>query len=68
MIERIYYGVELPTFCNNGIQRAACQTILSFTDQSRPFLLLEANLDTLIACDTTGLYELLAPNVEAIDN
>ena len=68
MIERIYYGVALPNFCNNGIQRAACQTVLSFTDQSRPFITLAANLDTLIACDTMGLYQLLAPNVEAFDN
>ena len=68
MIERIYYGLGLPTFCNNGVQRAACQTILSFTDQSRPFITLDANLDTLIACDTTGLHALLAPSVKAIDN
>lgn len=66
MIERIYYGLELPTFCHNGMQRAACQTIVSFTDKSKPFIMVEAILDTLIACDTTGLYQLLAPS--ALDN
>jgi len=68
MIERIYYGLGLPTFCNNGIQRAACQTTLSFTDQSQPFIRLAANLDTLIACDTTGLHALITPSIEAFDN
>ncbi len=68
MIERIYYGLGLPTFCHNGVQRAACQTILSFTDQSRPFITLDATMDTLVACDTTGLHALLAPSVQAIDN
>ena len=68
MIERIYYGLSLPTFCNNGIQSAACQTMLSFTDQSRPFITVEANLDTLIAGDTVGLHNLLASSAEALDN
>ena len=66
MIERIYYGLGLPTFCNNGVQRAACQTIVSFTDKSKPFIMVDATLDTLIACDTTGLHNLLAPS--ALDN
>jgi len=67
MIERIYYqlgGIE--TIANSGVQNASCQTTISFNDQSQPFISINSDLDTLIACDTTGLFELLAP--KGIDN
>ncbi len=67
MVERIYYqlgGTE--TIVNNGIQNAACQTTISFSDESQPFISINSDLDTLIACDTTGLFALLDP--KGIDN
>lgn len=68
MIERIYYGLGLPTFCHNGVQRAVCQTNLSFTDQSRPFIIVPTVLDTLITYDTANIHSLLMTSAEAIDN
>ncbi len=66
-IERIYYQISgTETICHSGIQSAACQTNVSFLDQSQPFITLDSNIDTLVACDTTGLYELLNPS--AVDN
>jgi len=67
MIERIYYqlgGTE--AICHSGVQSAACQTNVSLLDQSQPYIVVDSNIDTLVACDTTGLYELLKPR--AIDN
>ena len=67
MIERIYYQLGgTATICHSGIQSAACQTNVSFLDQSQPYITVNSNIDTLVACDTTGLYELLSPR--AIDN
>ncbi len=67
MIERIYYqlgGTEM--ICHSGVQSAACQTNISLLDQSKPYITIDSNIDTLVACDTTGLYDLLNPR--AIDN
>lgn len=69
-VERIYYGragtQSLATICNNGAQNASCTTTLRFNDQSKPFITLAAGVDTLVACDTTGLGKIL--NASAIDN
>lgn len=66
-IERIYYQLGgTTTICNNGIQRNACETIVEFVDKSPPFISVAGNLDTLVACDTTGLLGILNP--QAIDN
>jgi hypothetical protein len=69
-VERIYYGRKgtqsIATICNNGPKTATCETTLSFSDQSIPWISLETNADTLVACDTTGLDALLKP--KAIDN
>ena len=66
-IERIYYQLGgIATIPNNGIQRASCETIISFTDQSPPFISVSTDIDTLIACDTTGLSKLLS--ARSIDN
>ncbi len=67
MIERIYYQLGgTANVCHSGVQSAACQTNVSFLDQSQPYITVASNIDTLVACDTTGLFELLSPR--AIDN
>lgn len=67
MIERIYYQLGgIATIANSGVQNAACQTVISFNDQSQPFISISADADTLVACDTTGLFSLLNP--QGIDN
>ncbi len=65
-IERIYYGTSTPTICNNGTKSTSCETTLNFSDQSIPWINLTPGIDTLIACDTTGLAALI--DVNAIDN
>ncbi|MFK7979184.1 MAG: hypothetical protein AB8G86_04325, partial [Saprospiraceae bacterium] len=66
-IEKIYYGTtDTLTFCNNGPKSTACETILNFSDQSIPWVSVVPGIDTIIACDTTGLAKLL--NAKAIDN
>ena len=72
-VERIYYGRLVDaagkstiSFCNNGTKTNACETILNFSDQSVPWVSVVPGIDTLIACDTTGLARIL--EAEAIDN
>ena len=66
-IERIYYGTtDTLTFCNNGVKSNACETTIDFSDQSIPWVSVVPGIDTIIACDTTGLAALLEAN--AIDN
>lgn len=67
MIERIYYQLGgTATIINSGMQNAACQTTISFFDQSQPFISVNNEVDTLVACDTTGIFKLLNPR--GIDN
>jgi len=66
-IERIYYGTtDTLTFCNNGPQSTTCETTVNFGDQTIPWVSVVPGIDTIIACDTTGLATLLA--ARAIDN
>ncbi len=67
-IERIYYGLGVPTViqCDNRTKTASCKTNVNFSDQSIPFISIVGDIDTLIACDTSGLARILA--AEAIDN
>ena len=66
-IERIYYGTtDTLTFCNNGPKSTSCETALNFSDQSIPWVSVVPGIDTIIACDTTGLAKLL--DAKAIDN
>ena len=72
-IERIYFGrlvdaLGNPTLssCNNGPSVRSCETVVNLSDQSAPFISVIPGIDTLIACDTTGLSRILA--AEAIDN
>jgi len=65
-IERVYYGTSTPAICNNGIQTTSCETTLNFSDDSKPWINLTPGIDTLIACDTTGLAALI--DVNGIDN
>ena len=66
-IERIYYGTtDTLTFCNNGAKSTSCETTINFSDQSIPWVNLKPGIDTLIACDTSGLAALI--DVNAIDN
>ena len=69
-IERIYYGragtQSLATICGNGVKSTSCSTNISFSDKSDPWINITPGIDTLIACDTTGLAALL--NANAIDN
>ena len=66
-IERVYTpdAIAAPD-CDNGPTSEFCKTTVTFADQSAPFVSLSLAADTLIACDTTGLYELLGPTV--LDN
>ena len=63
-IERIYTPTGAD--CDNGPTSEFCKTTVTFADQSAPFVSLSLAADTLIACDTTGLYKLLGPTV--LDN
>jgi len=67
-IERVYYERGLPTAiqCHNGIKTTSCKTGVNFSDQSVPWVSVGPGIDTLIACDTTGLARIL--EAEAIDN
>ena len=72
-IERVYYGRLVDntgkstlSICNNGTKTNACETILNFSDQSVPWVSVVPGIDTLIACDTTGLARIL--EAKAIDN
>ncbi len=66
-IERIYYGIGgVETIINNGAQRSFCHTEVFFEDKSPPYISIDAEVDTLITCDTFGLAALLNPRV--IDN
>jgi len=66
-IERIYYGLlSTMSICNNGAKSISCETTINFSDQSIPWVNLQPGIDTIIACDTTGLAALI--DVNAIDN
>jgi len=72
-IERIYFGRLVDAFgnptlsiCNNGISIQSCETVVNLSDQSAPFISLTPGIDTLIACDTTGLGQIL--DADVIDN
>ena len=66
-IERIYYGTtDTLTFCNNGPKTTSCETTVNFSDQSIPWVSVVPGIDTIVACDTTGLAKLL--DAKAIDN
>ncbi len=67
-IERIYYSrIDELTFCNNGVQRASCDTDITFSDQSQPWISgVSSDVITIASCDTTGVRDLL--DVRAIDN
>ncbi|MEM6321287.1 MAG: T9SS type A sorting domain-containing protein [Bacteroidota bacterium] len=66
-IERIYYGTtDMLTFCNNGVKSSACETTMNIFDHSIPWITVDADCDTLVACDTTGLGKIIS--AKAIDN
>ena len=54
-----------PLVCNNGPQTTSCNVVVNYEDNTAPVVLLEA-VDTIVACDTTGLSEMLSAS--ATDN
>jgi len=74
-IERLYYqdldkdgNPDLPAVvdCDNGVQALFAETIIRFSDESKPWVSITPGIDTIIGCDTTGLAAILG--AEAIDN
>ncbi len=54
---RVFYEhmIDDMTICANGMSETSCTSIVNFDDQSPPFFVNFQNLDTVAACDTTGL-------------
>ena len=67
-IERTYYSAGIPVGidCDNGVAVASCETVISFSDQSIPFVAINANVDTIVACDASSLADLITAT--AFDN
>ncbi|MEM6318065.1 MAG: T9SS type A sorting domain-containing protein [Bacteroidota bacterium] len=69
-VERIYYGrtgtQSTATLCNNGKIANSCTTTIKFQDLSKPVISVAAGVDTLVACDTTGLGAIIGAT--ATDN
>ncbi len=56
-VSRIFYEHMMDdiTICTNGMAETSCETKVNFDDQTPPFFVNYQNLDTVAACDTTGL-------------
>jgi len=67
-IERTYYrgGIPGAIECNNGIKKSSCETVVSFFDQSIPWVSVAADADTIVACDAKSIADLV--KASAIDN
>ena len=68
-IERRYYEGLTLSFCNNGTQEEKCEVEVAITDESNPWILEVATIDTFIACQIDLTAEGLGLAIpEAIDN
>ncbi len=56
-ITRVYYEhmLEDMTICANGMAETSCETVVNFADQSPPFFLDYARIDTLAACSNAAI-------------